>query len=92
MYRQRSSSLASLGEASVGSESNGTSPSTPPKLRKQPSSSQSNPVIMAMIKSNTLRNCVEVQEMVKGCMDSGDKNSYMCKTAQGYFSTCRSEK
>ena len=48
-----------------------------------------NPVVAAMITSNTLRNCNEVQDMVSKCMNSQDEHSVMCKTAQRYFLSCR---
>mmetsp|Transcript_9218 Transcript_9218/g.19349 ORF Transcript_9218/g.19349 Transcript_9218/m.19349 type:complete len:109 (+) Transcript_9218:174-500(+) len=48
-----------------------------------------NSVVSAMITSNNLRNCREVEEMVVQCLNTKDKESHMCKTAQRYIGGCK---
>jgi hypothetical protein len=48
-----------------------------------------NSVIQAMITSNNLRNCREVEEMVSQCLMNSDKDSIMCLTAQRYLGGCK---
>lgn len=85
-YRPRSLSVTS--QTSIEDEqSEFTSPAVNSRLRGN--ASEKNPVIMAMIKSNTLKNCNDVQDMVSSCMINGDNKSVMCKTAQSYISNCQ---
>eukprot|EP00536_Pseudo-nitzschia_multiseries_P010785 jgi/Psemu1/307598/fgenesh1_kg.341_\ len=45
-----------------------------------------NSVVEAMITSNNLRNCAEVEEMVTKCLQySKDDQSFVCKSAKRYF-------
>ena len=48
-----------------------------------------NSVINAMITSNNLRNCREVEDMVSQCLMNSDKDSIMCLTAQRYLGGCK---
>ena len=81
--RRRSQSL---------SESNSHSPISPPTPhRSRPTRyTTNNPVVQAMITSNNLRNCREVEEMVFRCMNNKDnESSFVCKTAQRYIGRCQ---
>eukprot|EP00526_Cylindrotheca_closterium_P027764 CAMPEP_0113609638 /NCGR_PEP_ID=MMETSP0017_2-20120614/4602_1 /TAXON_ID=2856 /ORGANISM="Cylindrotheca closterium" /LENGTH=90 /DNA_ID=CAMNT_0000518477 /DNA_START=73 /DNA_END=345 /DNA_ORIENTATION=+ /assembly_acc=CAM_ASM_000147 len=86
-YRPRSSSVTSQSSVDEGA-SELQSPAAHSRLRRN--MSEKNPVVMAMIKSNTLRNCNDVQDMVSQCMNSGDDKSFMCKTAHSYIANCKS--
>jgi hypothetical protein len=46
-------------------------------------------VVQAMITSNNLRNCREVEDMVAQCASTVDKESFVCKTAHRYFVGCQ---
>ena len=46
-------------------------------------------VVQAMITSNNLRNCQEVQEMVSQCTNNKDNESFVCKTALRYHGGCK---
>ncbi|CAJ1953687.1 unnamed protein product [Cylindrotheca closterium] len=85
-YRPRSSSVTSQSSVEEGSPELRAGFVSPSRLRRN--ASEKNPVIMAMIKSNTLRSCNDVQDMVSQCMSSGDDKSFMCKTAQSYIANC----
>mmetsp|Transcript_21288 Transcript_21288/g.52748 ORF Transcript_21288/g.52748 Transcript_21288/m.52748 type:complete len:115 (-) Transcript_21288:290-634(-) len=62
------------------------SPSTNAHRRTK---SINNSVVQAMITSNNLRNCREVQEMVVQCLNNKDDKSFMCQTAQRYIGGCQ---
>ena len=85
-YRPRSSSVTSQSSVEEGSSPELRALVSPSRLRRN--ASEKNPVIMAMIKSNTLRSCNDVQDMVIQCMNSRDDKSFMCKTAQSYIANC----
>jgi hypothetical protein len=46
-------------------------------------------VVQAMITSNNLRNCTEIEEMVSTCINNKDNESFMCKTAMRYHGGCK---
>lgn len=48
-----------------------------------------NSVVSAMLVSNSLRDCSQVEDMVTKCV-AGKEKSYMCSTAQRYFTQCNS--
>jgi hypothetical protein len=58
-------------------------------LRPRGAVTVENSVVQAMITSNNLRNCHEVEEMVVRCLDNKDKQSFVCKTAQRYIGGCQ---
>lgn len=45
-------------------------------------------VVQAMITSNNLRNCREVEEIVSQCINNKDHESFMCETALRYNGGC----
>mmetsp|Transcript_68636 Transcript_68636/g.76760 ORF Transcript_68636/g.76760 Transcript_68636/m.76760 type:complete len:88 (-) Transcript_68636:91-354(-) len=48
-----------------------------------------NTVVQAMITSNNLRNCREVEEIVSQCINNKDHESFMCETALRYKGGCK---
>ena len=46
-------------------------------------------VVQAMITSNNLRNCTEIEQMVSTCINNKDNESFMCKTALRYHGGCK---
>ena len=51
-----------------------------------------NPVISAMLNSNTMNNCDEVRDMFLQCESSGRYNeSIICDTAMRYFASCTAQ-
>ena len=96
----RSNSLSGL-DAFLNDESSshemmagsGVPPPTPTPGHHQRRSTvpQHSPVVQAMLTSNTLRDCRQVEEMFTKCMtysSSNSRDSFMCQTAERYFSTC----
>lgn len=85
-HRDSSSSLASL--SSRDSSSSSSSFSQMPRRTK----TSLNPVMSAMLRSNTLRDCHQVRDMISQCQSSGivgpDTDSFVCKTAEKYFLQC----
>jgi hypothetical protein len=59
-----------------------------PQTRRPVTTIDRNPVVAAMITSNTLRDCRQVEEMVSKCV-KGSEKSFLCQTAQRYFTTCK---
>jgi hypothetical protein len=58
--------------------------------KRRTSSSSSHPAIVhSMISSNLLKNCHEVQDMVAQCHYTNDKDSFMCKAAHSFLSSCQ---
>lgn len=55
----------------------------------QPSrrTSRHNPVVTAMLSSNTMRDCHQVTAMFQQCQDENSK-SRICETAKNYFQSC----
>ena len=87
LSRQRSSSISS--QVTIESESGESGNlSSPP--RRTTTSVDRNPVVAAMITSNTLRNCHQVEDMVSKCVNSPNEKSFMCQTAQKYLMNCKS--
>ena len=82
--RNRSNSLF---ENPANSTLNLSSPT--PQHRRVQSNPIHNSVVEAMITSNNLRNCHEVEEMVVKCLNNKDKESFVCKTAQRYIGRCQ---
>ena len=51
-----------------------------------------NPVISAMLNSNTMNNCDEVRDMFLRCESSGIYNeSIICDTAKSYYASCTAQ-
>lgn len=50
-------------------------------------STSHNPTVSAMLRSNMMRDCVQVTEMYHHCVDS-KADSTICKTAKQYFQSC----
>lgn len=48
-----------------------------------------NSVVAAMLASNSLRDCSQVEDMVSKCV-AGKDQAFMCQTAQRYFAKCSS--
>ena len=66
-----------------GANHHHNSPSAAPKR-----SVTNNSVVEAMITSNNLRNCAEVQDMILRCRSERENKSsvpFVCKTAHRYF-------
>ena len=82
--RRRSNSLF---ENPANSAINLSSPT--PQHRRVQSNPIHNSVVEAMITSNNLRNCHEVEEMVVKCLNNKDKESFVGKTAQRYIGRCQ---
>jgi hypothetical protein len=55
-----------------------------------PSSSRAhhNAVVTAMLSSNTLQDCHQVDAMFTQCQSSDDNQSRICETARNYFRRC----
>jgi hypothetical protein len=48
-----------------------------------------NPVYSAMLRSNTMRDCYQVQDMMTQCMQhQRDNDSFVCQTAEQYYWKC----
>mmetsp|Transcript_20188 Transcript_20188/g.19434 ORF Transcript_20188/g.19434 Transcript_20188/m.19434 type:complete len:87 (-) Transcript_20188:354-614(-) len=47
----------------------------------------SNPVVLAMLNSNNLGDCVQVKDLYMQCVESGS-SSALCDTASQYFVNC----
>mmetsp|Transcript_22109 Transcript_22109/g.30762 ORF Transcript_22109/g.30762 Transcript_22109/m.30762 type:complete len:97 (-) Transcript_22109:115-405(-) len=69
-------------EAQLSSSATSTSSfmSSHPGTRK-------NPVVSAILSSNTMKNCHEVRDMYITCVNS-KSNSAVCETAKNYFVSC----
>jgi hypothetical protein len=46
------------------------------------------PVVSSMVYSNTLRDCTQVHDMLRYCMDHDGEGGFMCDTAQRYQAFC----
>mmetsp|Transcript_22413 Transcript_22413/g.37080 ORF Transcript_22413/g.37080 Transcript_22413/m.37080 type:complete len:89 (-) Transcript_22413:295-561(-) len=84
---QRHNSLVSLSQ--LDSDESVSSvisyePASPPPSRR---TSRHNPVVTAMLKSNTMRDCHQVTAMFRQCQNE-DSNSAICSTAKSYFARC----
>jgi hypothetical protein len=94
--RSRSASLGdeSVGEASLSLASSFSSSASTTRqtaaLFGSPSSSRArhNAVVTAMLSSNTLRDCHQVDAMFTQCQSSDDNQSRICETARNYFRRC----
>jgi hypothetical protein len=63
-----------------------------PRRTRRVSNVDRNPVIAAMITSNTLRDCNQVEDMVSKCVNSPRKEkTFMCQTAHGYLMNCKTD-
>jgi hypothetical protein len=83
-----SSSLSAFSYDESSSEMSTQSYGSPTRRATVPRVAHS-PMIQAMLTSNTLRDCRQVEEMFSKCRSSaGNKDSFMCKTAEAYFMTC----
>jgi hypothetical protein len=59
---------------------------------KRRGSNIANPVISAMLNSNTMNNCAEVKDMFLQCKSSGRYNeSIICDTAMRYYASCTAQ-
>ena len=84
--RPRSESVSSV----VSSDSSGGSErmfSTTSRPDRRVTTLRHNSVVAAMLASNSLRDCNQVEDMVTKCM-SGKEKSFMCQTAHRYFAKC----
>ena len=85
-----SSSFSSLHTLdSVSGEMNSEQGFAAPQPPRRTTSVDRNPVVAAMITSNTLRDCGQVEEMVSKCVGSGNHKTVMCETAQRYLLNCK---
>mmetsp|Transcript_8661 Transcript_8661/g.16651 ORF Transcript_8661/g.16651 Transcript_8661/m.16651 type:complete len:96 (-) Transcript_8661:208-495(-) len=77
---------------SMESISSAGSPPGSPVINSRPHTRRSmtvyHPVVSSMLFSNTLRDCSQVKDMLRHCMDNDGENSFMCQTATRYASFC----
>ena len=64
-----------------------TASSTTVTLKNRRGSNMANPVVAAMLGSNLLNNCRQVQDMYAHCQRSHTSSS-ICDTAEQYMETC----
>ena len=86
--RSRSASLGdeSVGDISLSSSSSfSTSPTPPSPYLSSSFRVRHNSVVTAMLSSNTLRDCHQVNAMFTQCQRSDDNQSRICDTARNYF-------
>jgi hypothetical protein len=68
------------------------------EARPQPMSPQPSrrrvyhPVVSSMVRSNTLQDCVQVDDMITQCMNHRGDNTFMCDTAKRYQAFCTAKK
>lgn len=85
--RPRSSSISS--QASEYSDRDGSESITPTTTKhvRSVTAIRHNSVVSAMLTSNSLRDCNQVNDMVTKCL-SGKEESFMCNTAHRYLAKC----
>lgn len=87
--RPRSGSVSSVasGAELVEKEGNERMLSTTPQQVRPVTALRHNSIVAAMLTSNALRDCNQVQDMVTKCVSDNEK-SFMCQTAHRYFAKC----
>jgi hypothetical protein len=83
--RSRSSSISSQSSETPGSDV--VLSTTPQPVRRGNTFHRHNSVVSAMLTSNSLRDCGQVNDMVSKCM-SRKEESVMCNTAHRYMANC----
>lgn len=61
----------------------------PARRKRSPSFDRYNPVIMATVSGNDMKNCRDVRDAFQHCLTTHSKDT-ICKTAASYFSICMS--
>lgn len=91
--RPRGSSIDSTSSSgSSRSEGSAAAVATSPRVLPARSKTVYHPVVSSMIFSNTLRDCSQVDDMIRHCMNhaNGGENSFVCETAKRYQALCNS--
>ena len=89
LFENSSTNGASTGRSRSNSLLENPIQSNNSPLPRRTANPMNNSVIQAMITSNNLRNCREVEDMVIQCLNNKDKQSFVCKTAQRYIGGCQ---
>jgi hypothetical protein len=86
--RTRSNSLSSASGGRSRSDSLSSQPDAAPLMTfRRTATITNNPVVAAMLSSNTLRDCHQVRDMYDQCM-LADSSSTICSTAKNYYLRC----
>ena len=91
MHRRPRSSSVSSQASEYSDERDGSDRiiTTTPTPVRTVTSIRHNSVVSAMLASNSLRDCTQVNDMVTKCL-VGKEESFMCNTAHRYLAKCTS--